>query len=376
MKNLNYQVQIYQNNARHYPYIDSLRGLAILMVIIHHTNQLSPINAPIFISKLLSNGTRGVQLFFILSAFTLFLSFARRNSSENHPILFFFIRRFFRIAPLYYLAIIYYSFSSIYNFDFWFGTQPIVTKYMVFSNLIFLNGLSPYWANSLVPGGWSIGVEMIFYGLFPFLFYRIATINDAIKYLIFSLIIKFLFQEILLNLTLIESNYAWREYLFYYFPSQLPVFFMGFVLYFIIEHKNVLNEINSKYIIAFIPLLILQIGSRVNDLYFNHLLFSLAFLGIIYTFYTFYGKKFRFRFLEYIGKISYSMYIMHFLIITLLKSQNLVDFSTNWLINYIIVLAINLFLTVVVSMITYRIIELPFQNISKSIISKLSNGTK
>lgn len=352
-----------------------MRGLAILMVIIHHTNQLSAINAPIFISKLLSFGTRGVQLFFILSAFTLFLSFTKRNSSENCPILYFFIRRFFRIAPLYYLAIIYYVVSSIFNFDFWFGTQPVVTNFMIYSNLMFINGLSPYWSNTLVPGGWSIGVEMMFYGLFPFLFYRILTINDAIKYLNVSLLIKIVFQEILLNLTLIDSDYIWREYLFYYFPAQLPVFFMGFVLYFMIKQKNGPYKINSKYIVVTIALLFIQFGSTFDDLYFNHLLFSSGFLGVIYAFHHFYGKKFRFRFLEYIGKISYSMYIMHFLVITLLRFLNIIDFSKNWFVNYTMLLIINLFITSIVSNITYRLIELPFQNIAKSIVHRLSNGS-
>ncbi|WP_091134607.1 acyltransferase family protein [Flavobacterium anhuiense] len=89
-------------------YIDVIRGIAILMVVITHTAQQGLVKLPHLLSVFLSFGARGVQIFVIASAFTLFRSYKKRNKIEKSPVKNFFIRRFFRIAPIYYLGIIYY----------------------------------------------------------------------------------------------------------------------------------------------------------------------------------------------------------------------------------------------------------------------------
>lgn len=62
---------------------------------------------PLF-AALVQQGARGVQLFYVLSALTLFLSMGSRAAQERRPTLNFFLRRFFRIAPLFYCAMLYY----------------------------------------------------------------------------------------------------------------------------------------------------------------------------------------------------------------------------------------------------------------------------
>ena len=51
------------------------------------------------------DSARGVELFFVVSALTLCLSSAARSNREALPTLNFYIRRFFRIAPMFYIAI-------------------------------------------------------------------------------------------------------------------------------------------------------------------------------------------------------------------------------------------------------------------------------
>jgi len=86
----------------HYNYLDGLRGVAALLVLSVHLLQI--IN--LFNGKSFSFGAYGVQLFYILSALTLFLSSSQRFTSESKASLKFFIRRFFRIAPLFYIAVV------------------------------------------------------------------------------------------------------------------------------------------------------------------------------------------------------------------------------------------------------------------------------
>ena len=88
---------------RRFSYIDALRGYAILMVIEVHTSQLfSDLPGPL--ATILNQGARGVQLFFVTSAFTLSMSWVARNETTAD----FFTRRLFRIAPMFWIAIIFY----------------------------------------------------------------------------------------------------------------------------------------------------------------------------------------------------------------------------------------------------------------------------
>lgn len=79
-------------------HIDALRGVAILMVMLVHVSQkISGLSSKIIL--LSGYGQMGVQLFFVISAYTLWLSSAKRKDEQN-KLLNYFIRRVFRIAPL------------------------------------------------------------------------------------------------------------------------------------------------------------------------------------------------------------------------------------------------------------------------------------
>ena len=96
-----------QSDIKKYAFIDALRGMAILGVILVHSSQLvAPTNATLL--WVMREGARGVQLFFVASALTLCMSWMTRNSHEKFPIRNFYIRRFFRIAPMFYIAILIY----------------------------------------------------------------------------------------------------------------------------------------------------------------------------------------------------------------------------------------------------------------------------
>ena len=153
-------------------YIDAVRGIAVLMVLFVHTLTLSnTLNLNHFFRVIVEQGRMGVQLFYMASAFTLFYSLSQRASGSG-----FFIRRVFRVAPMFYIATIFYFFlytifpvSNIEAAD-----LNTFTFANLFSHLTFTHGFSPYWINTIVPGGWSVGVEMLFYLFVPAAF---CTVN-------------------------------------------------------------------------------------------------------------------------------------------------------------------------------------------------------
>lgn len=354
-------------------YIDTIRGIAILLVVMHHAAQQGFVKIPHTVAVLFSLGSRGVQLFFIASAFTLYRSYKNRIAVENNHIRNFFIRRFFRIAPVYYLAIIYYIFHDSLGARYWLGTQPDISTYNIFSNMFFLHGFSPYWTNTLVPGGWSIAVEMMFYVIFPYLFFKIKTINDAFKFLIGALIYKLLFQELLSYNQMMPSDFLWNEYLFYYFPCQLPVFALGIIMYFLIQDFREIKKVSNKFMLTVLVLLPLQIGSKMDFLYLNHIIFGILFVcfGVLLS--KGYFKFLSLSIIRFIGKISYSIYIFHFIVISWLAKYHLMDFFDNYLINYITRFLLITFVSVLVSMVSYRAVEVPFQKIAKRLILKLES---
>jgi hypothetical protein len=67
-----------------------------------HGNVQLPL--PTAMGQVALTGQRGVALFFIVSAFTLFLNYDNRKE-ERHPTRNFFIQRFFRLAPMFHIAL-------------------------------------------------------------------------------------------------------------------------------------------------------------------------------------------------------------------------------------------------------------------------------
>jgi len=110
-----------------FKYIDALRGLAIFLVMIVHTSQYCEKSHNEIFNSFFKFGAKGVQLFFLASAFTLFLSYNNRNRQENkNSLRDFYIRRFFRIAPMYYIGIIFFSLQN----QNWFELKQVQIDYL------------------------------------------------------------------------------------------------------------------------------------------------------------------------------------------------------------------------------------------------------
>lgn len=355
-------------------YITVLRALAILSVLIVHISQQGPgLNyTQHFITAAMYNGQRGVQLFYLLSAFTLFMSFNYRSKKERSPVTNYFIRRFFRIAPLYYLAIIYYLWQDGTGPRYWLGSEKSITTLNIISNFSFTHGFNPYWINSIVQGGWSVGVEVAFYCLLPFLFLRIKNIQQACNFVFISLFARLLFLILLTHYRMIPDVELWDQYLFFYLPNQLPIFAMGIVLYFLIYDSSNL-EISSKnlfiYAIALITGLAIQSNLFIPEICY----YGVFFLVLAYALHQYHPSILFNSFVLYVGKISYTLYLTHFGVIYFLnkvKVLNLVPSANqpsallNFFLNYLIVLIAS----ILVSTVLYYIIEEPMQKVGAKLI--------
>lgn len=353
-------------------YIDTLRGLAVLAVLMVHCSQIGDVDLiPSKLLRFFSFGDKGVQLFFIASAFTLFLSLHRRSESSSRN---FFIRRFFRIAPMYYIAILYYLFQNGLGARYWLGDESGISISNILSNITFSHGFNPYWINSLVPGGWTIGIEMMFYCLVPFLFKRIKCLDQAFGFFIITLFIRFVFNYLILKNQLITSDYIWEAFLYFYLPNQLPVFALGILLYYIIYGAG--NYKRSAMNYYFFALLIFAqlLG---YDVFQNHIVFGIAFLFLGIALHKYEFKLLVNPIFIYIGKISYSMYLVHFAVLYWMNKFELITFigkdsSMLQTGNMIIRFAILITITILISSIFYRFIEVPSQRLGKLLIKRFT----
>ena len=91
---------------RRLDFVDSLRGLAAIYVVVYHMVLLPEPNllVPHWAQALAHHGGTAVRLFFVISAFSLCHTM-KGHSGERGEIRNFYIRRLFRIAPLFYFML-------------------------------------------------------------------------------------------------------------------------------------------------------------------------------------------------------------------------------------------------------------------------------
>jgi exopolysaccharide production protein ExoZ len=146
--------------------LDLLRGVAILLVVAVHSQEEAIGTIPVLTWFARTCGELGVQLFFIVSGYTMMLTYGDRLDIAAARS--FYIRRVFRIAPLFWIAIVFYLLMTKGQGIKTFAPDGI-SAMDVLLTFLFLHGSSVTAYNSVVPGGWSIAVEMQFYLLFPLL---------------------------------------------------------------------------------------------------------------------------------------------------------------------------------------------------------------
>lgn len=362
-------------------YIDALRGIAIFGVLIVHTFAMANGKISDLVSKIASSGAKGVQLFFIVSAFSLFLSLENRKDEKNRTRNFF-IRRFFRIAPLFYVAIVVYLLYYGRGQRYWLGDFPYVTNWNILATSLFVNGWYPYWMNSVIGVNWTIAVEMNFYLLVPYLFKKINNLTDAILLTVISGSIFAVANPFLRNLNLISDNRLWRDYLYFWLPNQFPVFCLGIVVFFILKRGT--NEVNQmgKYRVY---LLLAAIGLFFSGLIMNDQAyiidpFGFVFFGLILILAMNPLKLFVNIFWVYLGKISYSAYLIHLLMLSMVSKFFNVYFGLglasdhHLLISTFVIFIFTLCFTMFFSSISYYLIEKPGIDFGNEIIKKLETG--
>lgn len=142
--------------------MDALRGVLALGVAVYHlTSWTRTFGYETHASSAMTLvGVGAVQAFFVLSGFSFYYAYPDESFEDGPTIVRFYLRRIARIAPLYYAAMLFNSFLQT-------GYGAPDSWMNLTENLTLLFGIS-HPNHSFLMGGWSIGIEMVFYLVFPF----------------------------------------------------------------------------------------------------------------------------------------------------------------------------------------------------------------
>jgi peptidoglycan/LPS O-acetylase OafA/YrhL len=296
-----------ESKDRH-AYIDGLRGLAILAVLAQHTMDHSirvPETRPLpWLIRALVCGQYGVQLFFVLSAFTLYATSRRRVREEAAFGRNFFLRRAFRILPLWWIATCLYA--SI--------THPPSEN--IFATATFFFGpLQPWVPLGVFDAQWSVFVEETFYWALPWLFLRVQGPKRA-----FGFLLATLGACALWNCLAPALRHPQAFLIYQYPPTHWYCFASGILLFQLSgepRFRNAIDRAEVRYVIGVALALLLitlpSLESAMAKQSFATLASSLLFALALAPHSTV-RRVLEWRWLGQFGICCYSIYLFHLLI--------------------------------------------------------------
>jgi peptidoglycan/LPS O-acetylase OafA/YrhL len=346
--------------------LDYLRGLMAISVVIYHYSSWSTatLGGEYLFGKL---GIYAVSIFYILSGLSLTIVYQNKITHFS-DIISFFIKRLFRIFPLFWLVVTVFilikvAASVLGNEEF------SIPLYKIFLNYTLLFGFiepSAY----LTTGAWSIGNEMVFYAIFPIVFILSSKYPWVLPLTILLSIVAGLYFAFWTINEDVQLKYEWPVYINPF--NQLFLFMAGIAIG---KWGEYIQNIEKRmgYFILLLALLIfwlypaegdkIQIVTGVERVVLS--LSSIIFVLFVYILNP-QIKSLPSNILAFLGQGCYSIYLLHPLIaIPIVAVFSKLGFDDP--VAYIIAF----FATLVISGLTFTYLEKPMMNVGKVVSQKL-----
>lgn len=292
------------------PEITGMRGYASQAVIFFHFFTISAVLRGFALSAIPLSWNSGVDFFFVLSGFLLSTPFFENKKTSIKS---YYIRRAFRILPLYYLSL----FVTLVFFGQGVSNQDI------FTSLFFLQSFNPFTFDQVNGVYWTLVIEEIFYATLPLFIFFFR--GNRWMYALPACVAISTFYRVIVA-TMYQNNLFYENFYLWQYPSYIEHFAIGmtignlFVTRRFYERKQVGNE--SKLILTIALIFVTQ---YIAGLFFNvqgynyplaNLIFASEYGALLYFTLTsplasFVRKIFTNSFAQFLGKISYSTYVWH-----------------------------------------------------------------
>ncbi len=355
----------------HIPWLDGLRGIAALWVLLSHVQILSGMRG----LPILSWGSVAVELFMMLSGFLMAHHYIARREQEpwNRPrtVAVFWTRRFFRIAPLYYVLLVIALIAGPVLGDMrnhiaavWPQTGTDMTRYTdqsmanLMTHLSFSFGMLPAYAFRTPLPDWSIGLEMQFYLAFPFIMLLMARIGTMLA-------------TLLLIAACAAAGWLMPEFFSQFpMPAFLPIKLYVFAAGILLAFARRSDEARLLFAVALVyPCIQFLINRHGETLMLVVLIVAMFYLtdngklpGAAYlqTAKTMVRRAFAGRLAVFLGSTSYATYLLHLLIV-LPAAGTLAQFpryvAMNQYLRFFTVLALVLPIVYLMSWVLYQVVE-------------------
>ena len=339
--------------------LTSLRFFFALIVFLSHIKFIPESEVFLYqiFNLLFRQGAIGVSFFFILSGFVLALNYKNRIKEKEVSFKEFWIARVARIYPLYLITLLFsvpLSFQlNINSLSFW--IQGLIAN--IFLVQSFIPHIDVYYGPN--GPGWSISNELFFYLLFPFLIVILSRYSKAISWGLILLL--------LIPLGVYLSPDDLHEFLFYINPiARLADFFIGILLFRLYELEIFSAWFQSKFRANFSEIsaiglfaLFFAVSRYIPTGYLYSSFYWIPMATIIFIFSYQAGSVSDLlsnKFFILLGEISYGFYLWHIIVIHYVYFfiYRFFPFPNSYLVLVAIFLA-----TLIISYLSYKIIEIP-----------------
>lgn len=326
-------------------------------------------------------GDLGVILFFSLSGFLItYLLLMEKTHTHKVSIVDFYIRRVLRIWPLYFFLILLGLFvfpsvsflsigtasKSMPSGDWW----TMVALYLAILPNVAVK-LFP--AVAFIGHTWSIGVEEQFYYIWPWL----VKLSKNILLALISVIVFYLLMLFGLEYMryLNPDSRFWDVFWNVWMTASIDCMAIGGIFAWLYFHKKqaVLNILYHHFVhIGTIVLTILMIALGIRFPILHHEIYAVLFSVIILNLSTNPRPIINLenKWMNYLGKVSYGIYMYHVLCIVMAYKISLAIFGTH---NNMMYYVLSIVLTILISSISYEYMEAKFIHL-KAKFSKIVSG--
>jgi len=366
---------------KNYPELDLLRAIAItLVMLVHFKQQTFSLPGNSYFSKFFDWGLHGVDLFFVLSGFPIGGQLIERIRTRTFSFKEFYVKRFFRIAPAYYLALlVFVLFYSIGSNTFILRDERILNAFIIhifylqnYTQAVILRGLY-----------WTLAVEEQFYILIPALLF---ILHGRKKVRLAGFLILFILVGFALKFILYDPSKDWSVYFYQPLHMRFDSLLLGvlsalaFITYRDKLRENVLIYKVVLYSVAAVCLALTFFYGSFGHGYFNttwqFILSGIGFSALILAAAAFSKQNMHFHWLfKPIATFSYAMYLYHTMIKTIFINYLVKFFSVNntLITNYLITFAAYFAVVFVLCGIHYFLIENPCLKYRKKLISRMQD---